>query len=98
SGKQNLLDFLRWSEKATKLAQRSVYYQLFPAHEAIFPGYATCYAVVGQDIRAIQRRIKNDPRKLARFNAYATSMGYPPRSIYLKRLRAYAQKLSKTRR
>lgn len=98
SGKQNLLDFLTWAEKTTKLAQRSIYYQLFPAHEGIFPGYATCYAVVGQDIRAIQRRIKNDPRKLTKFNAYATSMGYPPRSIYLKRLRAYAQKLSKTRR
>lgn len=97
SGKQNLVNFLDWAEKTTKLAQRTVYYQLFPAHEGIFPGYATCYAVVGQDIRAIQKRLKNDPRKLVKFNAYATSMGYPSRSIYLKRLRAYANKLSKKR-
>lgn len=98
SGKQNIINFLIWGEKTTGLGQRTVYYQLFPAHEGVFPGYATCYAVVGQDIRAIQRRLKNNPKKLALFNAYATSMGYPSRSIYLRRLRAYAQKLSKTKR
>lgn len=95
SGKQNLLDFLIWAEKKTGLSQRTIFYQLFPAHEGMFPGYATCYAVVGQDIRAIQRSIKSDRRKLVKFNAYACSMGYPSRSIYMKRLREYALKLKR---
>lgn len=97
SGKQNIVDFLGWAEKATKLAQRTVYYQIFPAHEGIFPGYATCYAIVGQDIRAIQKRLGSNSGRLVKFNAYATSMGYPSRSIYLKRLRSFAKKLSKKR-
>lgn len=96
SGKQNLLDFLDWAKRKTKLAPRTVFYQIF-LHEGIFPGYATCYAVVGQEIRALQKRLKNDPRKLAMFNAYATSMGYPSRSIYLKRLKIYSIRLAKMR-
>jgi hypothetical protein len=95
SGKQNILEFLKWAEKKTGLARRAVFYQIFPAHEGIFPGYATCYAVVGQDIRAAQKPLRGDPKKLVKFNAYASSMGYPPRSIYVKRLRAFAKKLSR---
>jgi Bacterial protein of unknown function (DUF885) len=96
SGKQNLPDFLEWAEEHTGLAQRTVFYQIFPAHESIFPGYATCYAVVGQDIRAIQSKFKNDRKKLAKFNAYASSMGYPARSVYIARLRDYARKLGRS--
>ena len=95
SGKQNLLKFLAWAEKRTGLSQRTVFYQIFPAHEGVFPGYATCYAVVGQDIRRIQKKIKSDPEKMVAFNAYASSMGYPARSIYTKRLRRFAESLAR---
>jgi hypothetical protein len=98
SGKQDLLSFLKWAEKKTGLAQRTVYFQIFPAHEGIFPGYATCYAVVGQQIRSIQRPFKDDARKMVKFNAYACSMGYPARSIYVKRLRKYASSLVTTKK
>ncbi len=98
SGKQNLIEFLRWAERKTGLSRRTVFYQLFPAHEGIFPGYATCYAVVGQDIRSVQRPIPNNPKKLVKFNAYASSMGYPPRSIYINRLRTFARKLAGRKR
>jgi hypothetical protein len=93
SGKQDLLSFLDWAKRKTGLAQRTVYFQIFPAHEGIFPGYATCYAVVGQEIKSIQKQFKNDPEKLVRFNAYACSMGFPARSIYIRRLRDYAANL-----
>ncbi len=93
SAKQDLPEFLKWAEKKTGLSQRSVFYQIFPAHEAIFPGYATCYAVVGQEIRAIEAPFRNDSKKLSKFNAYACSMGFPPRTIYVKRLKEYADRL-----
>jgi hypothetical protein len=93
SGKQDLLDFLKWAEKRTGLSQRTVYFQMFPAHEGIFPGYATCYAVVGQQIRSIQKPFKDDAEKMVKFNAFACSMGFPARSIYIKRLREYASSL-----
>lgn len=93
SGKQNLLDFLAWAEKHTGLSQRTVFFQLFPAHEGVYPGYATCYAVVGQEIRGIQRSFKNDSEKMVKFNAYACSMGFPARSIYSNRLKEFARRL-----
>jgi hypothetical protein len=93
SGKQDLLAFLEWTEKKTGISARTMFYQIFPGHESIFAGYATCYAVVGQDIKAIQRPFKNDSEKMVKFNAYACSMGYPARSIYIKRLRAFAKEM-----
>jgi len=70
----------------------SVYFQLFPAHEGIFPGYATSYAVEAQDIRKIERTVK-EPRKRVEFSTYLCSIGFPPRSMYNRMLREYAAKL-----
>ena len=92
SGKKDLLAFVDWAHEHTGIPRSSVYFQLFPAHEGIFPGYATTYAVVGQEIRAMQRRIE-DPRKRVKFSTYLCSIGFPPRSIYTKMLRDYVAKL-----
>jgi DNA-directed RNA polymerase subunit F len=93
SGKQDLLTFLQWAHDKTGLPEEHVYYQIFPAHEGQFPGYATCYAVVGQELRSIQKRLKTR-KQLVKFNSYASSMGFPPRSIYVERLNKYADKLA----
>lgn len=92
TGKKDLIAFVDWAHDHTGIPRSSVYFQLFPAHEGIFPGYATTYAVVGQEIRGMQRRIK-DPRKRVRFSTYLCSIGFPPRSIYRRMLRDYAAKL-----
>jgi len=92
TGKQGLLEFVDWANKHTGVPRSSMYFQLFPAHEGIFPGYATCYAVVGQEIRALERKI-NDERKRVKFSTYLCSIGFPPRSIYVKMLKNYAKKL-----
>jgi len=94
SGKQNLPEFLEWAEKKTGLSQRTVFDQIFPAHEGVFPAYAASYAVIGQEIKKMQRPIRNDPEKMAKFNAYACSMGYRPRTIFESRLRAYIKTLA----
>ncbi len=92
TGEKTLLEFVDWAHERTGVPRASVYYQLFPAHEGIFPGYATSYAVVGQEIRAMEKRIK-DPRKRVEFSTYLCSIGFPPRSIYRKMLKGYAAKL-----
>lgn len=92
TGKKTLLEFVDWANEYTGVPRSSVYFQLFPAHEGGFPGYATSYAVVGQEIRAIERRIK-DPKKRVKFSTYLCSIGFPPRSMYTKMLKAYAAKL-----
>jgi hypothetical protein len=90
TGRQGLLEFVDWAHRRTGVPRSSVFYQLFPAHEGMFPGYATAYAVVGEEIHSIEAKIKDD-RKRIRFSTYMTGMGYPPRSIYIKRLEQFAR-------
>jgi len=92
TGKKTLLEFVDWAHDYTGVPRSSVYFQLFPAHEGGFPGYATSYAVVGQEIRSIERKIR-DPKKRVKFSTYLCSIGFPPRSMYRKMLREYAAKL-----
>jgi len=92
TGKRTLLEFVDWAHDYTGVPRSSVFFQLFPAHEGMFPGYATSYAVVGQEIREIERKIK-DPKRRVKFSTYLCSIGFPPRSMYGKMLRNYAAKL-----
>ncbi len=92
TGKKTLLEFVDWAYEHTGVARSSVYFQLFPAHEGIFPGYATNYAVAGQEIRSIERKIR-DPKKKVKFSTYLCSIGFPPKSIYMRMLREYAAEL-----
>jgi hypothetical protein len=92
TGKKGLLEFVDWAHEHTGVPRSSMYFQLFPAHEGLSPGYATSYAVVGQEIRGIEKRIK-DPRKRVKFSTYLCSIGFPPRSMYRRMLKEYAAKL-----
>jgi hypothetical protein len=94
TGKQGLLEFVEWAHRYTGVSKSSVFYQLFPAHEGIFPGYATCYAVVGEEIHSIEKKIK-DEKKRIRFSTYMTGIGYPPRSIFKRRLEEFARVLTR---
>ena len=92
TGKKGLIEFVDWAHKKTGVPRSSVYFQLFPAHEGLGPGYATCYAVVGQEIRAMERKIK-DPKDRVKFSTYLCSIGFPPRSLYKQMLVKYAASL-----
>jgi hypothetical protein len=92
TGKKTLFEFVDWAHEKTGVPRSSVYFQLFPAHQGIFPGYATNYAVAGQEIRSIEKTIK-DPKKKVKFSTYLCSIGFPPKSIYMRMLRDYAAKL-----
>ena len=91
-GEQGLFEFIDWAHRHTGVPRSNVYYQLFPAHEGMFPGYATTYAVVGEEIRSIENGL-TDPKKRMKFSTYLTGIGYPPRSIYRKRLEDFAATL-----
>jgi hypothetical protein len=92
SGKQDLVDFIEWASKKTGLSKSMVYHQLFPAHQGNGPGYASTYAIVGESIREIQNKAVRNGKKLLDFNTYACSMGFPARTIFEDKLRAFAAK------
>jgi hypothetical protein len=92
TGKQGLFEFIDWAHAHTSIPRSNVYYQLFPAHEGMFPGYATCYAVVGEEIHEIENTL-TDPKKRVKFSTYLSGIGFPPRSVYRRRLEEYAASL-----
>lgn len=91
SGKQDLVAFLDWAHEATGLEKATVYYNLFPAHQVLGPGYASTYAIIGERIRAIQEKAVKRGIPLREFNAYACSIGWPPKSVYEAKLEAWVK-------
>ncbi|MEM3186212.1 MAG: hypothetical protein QXQ39_05990 [Conexivisphaerales archaeon] len=92
TGKQTLFEFIDWAHAYTGVPAANIYFQLFPAHESIGPGYATCYAVVGEKIRELESRIKEKNRRIE-FSTYLSSIGSPPTSIYRKKLEDHLKKI-----
>lgn len=90
SDKQTLMDFLEWAKKETGLSKSMVYHQVFPAHQGNGPGYASTYAIVGESLARIQEEALRDGKSLLDFNTYASSLGFPPRSVFEEKLRSYA--------
>jgi len=89
SGKQDLADFIEWGNKETGLSKSMVYFQLFPAHQGIAPGYASTYAIIGESIREIQMDAVAAGRDLVKLNAYASSLGFIARTIFESKLREF---------
>src|SRR3989441_747410 len=91
SGKQDLVHFVEWAHRTTGLERATVYYQLFPAHQIIGPGYASTYAIIGERIRELQQDALKHGKSLRDFNAFASSIGWPPKTIFEAKLEAWVR-------
>ncbi len=91
SGKQDIVEFVDWAHKATGMEKATIYYNVFPAHQVLGPGYASTYAIIGERIRAIQEDAMRRGIPLRDFNAYASSIGWPPTSIFEAKLKAWVK-------
>lgn len=89
SGKQDLADFIEWGNKQTGLSKSMVYFQVFPAHQGIGPGYASTYAIIGESIREIQQNAVASGKDLLELNTYASSLGFAARTVFESRLRDF---------
>jgi hypothetical protein len=93
TGRHGLLEFLDWAHAKTGESRRHMFYQIFPAHEGMFPGYATTYAIVGEEIGSIENTLKDKGARIC-FSTYLTGIGYVPRRLYRKRLERFAKGLT----
>ena len=91
SGKQDLVAFIEWAHKTTGLDRATIYYNVFPAHQILGPGYASTYAIIGERIREIQGKALRRGKPLREFNAYACSIGWPPKSVFEERLETWVK-------
>jgi hypothetical protein len=92
SGKQDLMEFIDWANRETGLSRSLVYHQVFPAHQGNGPGYASTYAILGESIANVQQEALGNGRNLLDFNTYACSLGFPPRSTFEDKLKAWASR------
>jgi hypothetical protein len=90
SGKQDLMEFINWANRETGLSKSLVYHQVFPAHQGNGPGYASTYAILGESIANIEQEALGNGKNLLDFNTYACSLGFPPRSAFEAKLKAWA--------
>jgi hypothetical protein len=89
SGKQGLMEFIDWANHETGLSKSLIYHQVFPAHQGNGPGYASTYAILAESIAEIQQEALKSGKSLLDFDTYACSLGFPPRSVFEGKLKAW---------
>ncbi len=87
-GKQSVKEFIEWAYQQTGLSKKLLYDQIFTFQDN--PGYAPCYCIAGEELEKIQSLAMKNGKNVIDFNTYASSIGFPARSIYRKKLREYA--------
>ena len=65
-----------------------VYFQVFPAHQSSMGG-ATTYAILGKDVEQMQAAAREAGEDVVKFNTYASSLGFVPRTVFKSRLTEY---------
>jgi hypothetical protein len=84
--KQSLVEFVEWASQKTGLSKATVYNQIVIFQAEV--GYAPCYSMTGERIRELQQDAVARGIDVLTFNTYASSVGFPPRSIFESKLKA----------
>jgi hypothetical protein len=85
--RQTLPEFVEWASEKTGFAHKTIYDQLFIFQEQ--PGYAPCYSIAGMALKDIQDEARRKGKDILEFNTVASSLGFPPRTIWEERLRNF---------
>ncbi|MDI6917696.1 MAG: hypothetical protein QMC80_07875 [Thermoplasmatales archaeon] len=85
TGKSSITDFVDWAHDYTGLSKKMVFNQIFLFQEN--PGYAPCYSIAGMSLKEIQDKARENGKNILEFNTIASSMGFPPRTVFEERLK-----------
>jgi hypothetical protein len=88
--KQSVADFVEWAHKETGLSKKMIYNQTWIFLTTV--GYAPCYSIAGDRIRALQQRALKKGISQVDFNTYVSSLGFPAREIFEKRVIGFINK------
>ena len=91
SGRQDLVAFVDWAHRRTGLERSTIYYNLFPAHQVLGPGYASTYAIIGERIRELRATALRRGKTLRDFYGVATSLGWPAKSVFESKLESWVR-------
>ncbi|MFQ6063877.1 MAG: hypothetical protein ACE5L6_00190 [Candidatus Bathyarchaeia archaeon] len=87
-GKQSVADFVAWASKETGISEKKIYDQTFFFLSMV--GYAPCYSMAGEALRELQELAVKNGKNAVDFNTYASSLGFPGRTIFEEKLRKFA--------
>jgi len=88
-GKQSIAEFVDWAHKRTGLSKKMIYNQIIIFQTRA--GYAPCYSIAGEALRKIQAAAIENGKNVVDFNTYASSLGFPTRTIFEEKLEAYGR-------
>jgi hypothetical protein len=91
--KESVADFVEWAHKETELSKKMIYDQTWMFLRTV--GYAPCYSIAGDRIRALQQRALKRGITLVDFNTYVSSLGFPAREIFEQRVRGFINRHAK---
>lgn len=87
-GKQTVVDFVKWGSKETGISEKKIYDQTFFFLSVV--GYAPCYSMAGEALRELQELAVKNGKSIVDFNTYASSLGFPGRTLFEGKLRRFA--------
>jgi len=87
-GKQTIAEFIKWGSKETGLSEKKIYDQTFFFLSTV--GYAPCYSMAGEALRELQELAVKNGKTAIDFNTYASSLGFPGRTIFEEKLHKFA--------
>jgi hypothetical protein len=82
--KECVADFVEWAHKETGLSEKMIFYETWGFLETV--GYAPCYSIAGDVIGRLQQKALKKGVSLIEFNTYVSSLGFPPRRIFERRI------------
>jgi hypothetical protein len=76
SGKQSMMEFIRWAHIITGIEEDSLYRVTFGP--AMMPGFHAQQQVITMDLMKISQTLRNEGVPLMDFNTYSTRLGFTP--------------------
>ena len=87
-GKQTVAEFVKWGSKETGISEKKIFDQTFFFLSTV--GYAPCYCMAGEALRELQEVAVKNGKTAIDFNTYASSLGFPGRTIFEEKLFKFA--------
>jgi len=87
--KEYVADFIEWAHNETGLSEKMIFYETWGFLETV--GYAPCYSIAGDVIRRLQQKAVKKGISLREFNTYVSSLGFPPRRIFERRIKEFIE-------
>lgn len=94
--KQSVADFVEWAHKETGLSEKMIYNQTWIFLETV--GYAPCYSIAGDKVSKLQQQALKKGISLLDFNTFVSSLGFPHRETFEKRIQQYIARNKNTRK